>query len=178
LLVCAGWGSGGYRNDLYRFDVPTLTWTALHPSGGLLPERRNTTGFADWASGGFFVTGGEGEFGYLADTYYADCSLVGEAEWTGPLGDRPGLVLEVESVASGDVRFGCLVNRPCDLEVSIVDAAGRTMCNVFSGHVAPPGRWFSWDGHDQSGDSASSGTYYCRVESGNSVVAEKFALVR
>jgi len=178
LVVCAGW-NGDYRlNDLYRLDVATLTWTALYPTGELPCERRNCLGFADWTTGNFFIFGGEGEVGYLSDTHFANCALVGESEWSSTTTQRPGISLHVATITAGTARFRCLVSAPLSLKADIVDVAGRTVQELFSGRVEPPGRWLVWDGRDRSGVRVAEGSYYCRVESGNTVVAEKFALVR
>ncbi len=177
VLLCAGW-NGDYRlNDLYRLDVPTLTWTALCPTGELPYERRNCLGFADWTGGNFFIFGGEGDAGYLSDTHFADCALLGVSEWTNTA-QRPGILLHVATIAAGTARFRCLVSAPLRLKVDVVDATGRMVRELFSGQAEPPGLWLVWDGRDGSGVRITEGSYYCRVESDNTVVAEKFALVR
>jgi hypothetical protein len=178
LCICAGWDGDQLFNDLYMLDVATLTWTALYPTGELPPGRRNCSGFADWVNGNFFVFGGEGEVGYLGDTHFAGCAVVGASQWMRPAGPGADLVLRIASVTAGSVRCHCAVTRPCEVRADVVDVAGKTVRELFREQVEPPGRWFIWDGRDAQGERAPTGNYYCRVESGSSVVAEKFALVR
>jgi hypothetical protein len=71
---------------------------------------------------------------------------------------------------STEIRLGLPGNQ--EVTVSIFDAAGRKVCDVFTGSVSR-GKVFVWDGRDAAGHEVASGVYFCKVKMGSMTLSKK-----
>lgn len=72
VFLYGGRNSGGtvYYSSLYRYDVPTNTWSLISPTGGVAPPARCCTNFAyDSTNNIFLLYGGKNASGVLNDTW-------------------------------------------------------------------------------------------------------------
>ena len=64
------------------------------------------------------------------------------------------------------------------VEITIMDASGRTVRNLFEGEQ-PAGRYeVMWNGRDDAGQAAGSGVYFARVRVNGQVETGKLILAR
>lgn len=77
-----------------------------------------------------------------------------------------------------EIRFTVGGEVARDAVVDIFDAAGRRVRTLEAGQLAPGSQSLVWDGNDQAGQRASTGTYLARVSVGQSVQAVKMSLVK
>jgi len=68
--------------------------------------------------------------------------------------------------------------RAGDVEVSVVDVAGRRVAELVAGWQTDGTHTVAWDGRDAGGRAMPSGSYMVRVRSADSVQATKLTLVR
>ena len=64
-----------------------------------------------------------------------------------------------------------------DVTVAIFDAAGRKICDVFTGEVKGSAT-FLWDGKDAAGREVASGVYFCKFTMGSATMSKKMMKVR
>jgi len=179
LYVSCGWNASNLFSDLYELNLASVTWTYVNVGGNQPVGRRNTCGVYDPFTANFFIFGGEWDIGvYLGDAYFADCAPGAVRE---PVWQHPGLVgpgLSVTPISGGAARIHCLVTRACDATVSVFDATGREVREVFSGRVNVGGVWLGWDGKDGLGRAVAPGTYYCTMNAGSTIVSRKLVMAR
>ncbi len=75
----------------------------------------------------------------------------------------------------GTMRLKCLLS---SVKVVIINLRGQEVCNLFDQHCEPGGIELIWNGKDQFGKFVSSGTYFVRVRSGDSIAVEKITLAK
>lgn len=79
---------------------------------------------------------------------------------------------------SSSTRVDATLTRGGKLVVEVVAPSGRLLRRLASG-TRPPGSYpFEWDGRDQAGRAARSGTYWIRVTLDGQVIARQVSLVR
>jgi len=69
---------------------------------------------------------------------------------------------------NGATRISYRLDGPADVEISVLNSAGRRIRTLFSGPAQPGSRHSDWDGMDESGNPAPSGIYIARVTVENS----------
>jgi flagellar hook assembly protein FlgD len=75
------------------------------------------------------------------------------------------------------IRYELAVATPVRLRV--FDATGRLVrVLVEEGEVAPSGHRVVWDGRDENGRPAASGTYFYRLEAGSTSESRSMILLR
>ena len=62
--------------------------------------------------------------------------------------------------------------------MTVVDVAGRLLCELHVGDLDAGEHVFTWDGTDRAGRPLASGTYFYRVVAGAESAAGKLVLVR
>ena len=62
-----------YLGDLYRFDPPSMTWSAL-AAAGPAPSARSGFGFASDGAASLYVFGGRTAAGGVANDFYRQAS--------------------------------------------------------------------------------------------------------
>lgn len=62
--------------------------------------------------------------------------------------------------------------------LTIFDAAGRRVCDLFSGEASKGRNTFTWDGMDKSGQPLTSGVYFCKLKAGSFVLSRKMLKLR
>ncbi len=65
-----------------------------------------------------------------------------------------------------------------NVEIQVVDAAGRLVRDLFSGRQYVGDYQIAWDGQDNAGRPVSNGMYYARLISGDQHAVREMALVR
>jgi hypothetical protein len=65
-----------------------------------------------------------------------------------------------------------------EVEVAIFDLLGRQVRQVESSVQQPGLHRVRWDGRDESGNGAASGTYFCRVRFNETFLMSKLALIK
>ena len=93
-------------------------------------------------------------------------------------GDRIALRLVSPNPARGDVRFGIALPSAGAARLTIYDVQGRRVATVLDRALSAGWQSVSWDGRDNRGLCAASGTYFARLESGGAVRLEKVLLSR
>ena len=63
-------------------------------------------------------------------------------------------------------------------ELMIFDAAGRKVCNIYSGPIGEGSNHFVWDGRDSRGRNVPSGVYFCKLNLGSFSLKTKIVKVR
>jgi len=74
------------------------------------------------------------------------------------------------------IQFGLAAAAP--VELSIYNQAGQRIARLAQGLWPAGTHQVEWDGRDEVGQEVGSGTYVCRLASGNSVQTRKLVLVR
>jgi uncharacterized protein (DUF362 family) len=74
------------------------------------------------------------------------------------------------------LRFQASV--PAQAEVCIVDATGSLVRRLAEGRFGPGLHRFHWDGRDERGFAAASGTYFCRLRAAGRVLQRRLVTVR
>lgn len=76
------------------------------------------------------------------------------------------------------VNIEFAIPHPCRATLSVYDVAGRLVRTLFSGKI-PAGRHVaSWDGRDDHGRQAASGTYYYRLDAGKFSDTQQAVLIK
>ena len=63
-------------------------------------------------------------------------------------------------------------------ELMIFDAAGRKVCEIYSGPISGGSNRFVWDGRDSRGRNVPSGVYFCKLNLGSFSLKRKIVKVR
>jgi hypothetical protein len=79
---------------------------------------------------------------------------------------------------AGSTRISFSVPARGQAIVSIFDAAGRKVCELYSGEVAQGVNRFAWNGTDGSGRELASGVYFCTIEVGSISISRKMLKIR
>jgi len=70
------------------------------------------------------------------------------------------------------------LSRPCGVEVTVYDAAGRRVAVLDEGDRAAGDHRVSWPGVDEGGRRVATGAYFVRLEAGGGVATEKSVLLK
>jgi hypothetical protein len=180
--VFAGWSyySGLWYNDTRVLDMAAMTWTELTPSGQLPFECRNPSGVFDPRHGDFVFFGGDqgGDWG-LNETWFLHTDAGGMAEWHGQPSGGLTPSIAVTRTAGSSLRVRCHLAHPGPIKVSILDATGRLVTQLYTGTASTPDAELIWNCRDASGHRASAGEYYCLLETdGRKLTGTKFVLSR
>jgi len=177
------WVFGGFYyppftpyNELYCLDLASLAWDRIQVSGELPWERRCAAGLYDPANQNFIVFGGQGYETFFSDLCFVDVSTVGMKEWQSASPGQTGLALMAPTVTTRPVRFRYSLNQSGAACVRIMDEAGRTIRELFSGKAQSMNGSLVWDGKCDDGRLAPAGSYFCYLESGQTGVSRKFVL--
>ncbi len=65
-----------------------------------------------------------------------------------------------------------------DVSLVVYDVLGRTVRELVSGPYTAGHHIVSWDGRDGAGQSAASGVYFYRLETGGTILTRKMMLVK
>jgi hypothetical protein len=79
---------------------------------------------------------------------------------------------------AGSTRISLSVPVGGEATVSIFDAAGRKVYEIYRGEVTQGVNNFSWNGMDGSGRELASGVYFCKIEVGAISVSRKMLKIR
>jgi hypothetical protein len=79
---------------------------------------------------------------------------------------------------TGSTKISFFLPSTRNVSVSIFDAAGRKVCELFSGEAAQGANEFNWDGRDATGRELSSGIYFCKIDFGSMSISRKILKVR
>ncbi len=96
-------------------------------------------------------------------------------------GDVPpshALLWNAPNPFAGSTRISLSVPAAGKAIVSIYDAAGRRICEVYSGEIVQGVNSFSWNGTDGSGRELASGVYFCKIEVGSISISRKMLKIR
>lgn len=78
----------------------------------------------------------------------------------------------------GETRMSFVLERECDLRLSVYDVGGRLVARVTEERL-PPGRHeATWSGRCRDGRPAGSGVYFCVLEAGDERLARKLVMLR
>lgn len=94
--------------------------------------------------------------------------------------DEAGLVVEriTPNPSRGAVRIAWSLPVDAEVELSVVDIAGRTVRELVRGHQAAGSREFVWDGAAADGRPLRSGAYFVRGRVAGESVQARLVLVR
>ncbi len=127
-------------------------------------------------------------FGFEAISNATDRTALmqGVIDWMSPVGaavgdDLPHAVVGLENIPNPfnpmtSIRFSLEAETQVSLEV--YDVKGRLLRTLANGPRQPGDHQVNWDGRDDAGRVLPSGTYFCRIESGEDVESLKMMLVR
>lgn len=182
LYVFAGWSyyTGMWYNDTHVLDLVAMTWTEMNVSGQLPFERRCPSGVFAPSTGDFIVFGGDigSDFG-LNETFCLHVGTGGIAEWHGPPQTSEASSVTVRRLAGASYAIRYHLAHPGAIRVKILDASGRLISRLFSGLASQRDGELTWLGRDDQGRPASSGEYYCLLETDNrKLVGAKFVVAR
>ena len=79
---------------------------------------------------------------------------------------------------AGSTRISFSVPAGGRATVSIFDAAGRKVSEIYSGEVTGGLNNFAWNGRDRSGRELSSGVYFCKIEIGSISISRKMLKIK
>jgi hypothetical protein len=79
---------------------------------------------------------------------------------------------------AGSTKISFFLPSGRNVTVSIFDAAGRKVCELFSGEAGPGANEFNWDGRDASGRELSTGVYFCKIDYGAMSISRKMLKIR
>jgi hypothetical protein len=68
--------------------------------------------------------------------------------------------------------------RPSPINIDIIDLLRRRVRAVYTGHLAAGAHVLNWDGRDEAGRPAPSGSYQARVRAPGEIVAEPLLLLK
>ncbi len=77
-----------------------------------------------------------------------------------------------------EIRFASTRDDGASVEVGIYDLTGRRVRSLYSGTLTAGRHRLLWDGKDDAMSPVASGTYFVRLETGDTRLAEKITLLR
>ena len=79
-------------------------------------------------------------------------------------------------VSSTEISFS--LPEELGVSVKVFDAAGRKVCELFTGRAMEGPNKFVWDGRDSSGRQVASGVYFCKLSAKSFVLKRKMLKLR
>lgn len=97
----------------------------------------------------------------------------------GPPPPLRGRLVSVEpNPSNGGARLGCEMSAGAHAMVEVLDARGRRVRSLFTGHLGPGRHEFHWDGRADDGRHVAAGAYLAVVTANGREHARKLTLVR
>jgi hypothetical protein len=87
------------------------------------------------------------------------------APTTGPVAEIAGAIAS-PNPASGPMRVVFALPRAGQIDVAVIDAAGRRVRDLASASFTAGAHELTWDGRDDRGSATAPGVYFVRIESG------------
>ncbi|MBI2506227.1 MAG: T9SS type A sorting domain-containing protein [Candidatus Latescibacteria bacterium] len=182
LLVGGNLGEQVRTNEVWAFDLKSNTWELLNPQGTPPPERDGAVAVYVESEGRVVVFGGGGS----GVTLYNDTWSLEGISPPAPTAvaeavERPpGSVLgqNYPNPANPATTITYELAAPARVRLSIVDVLGREVRRLAEGPQPAGQHAATWDGRDQQGHRAGSGTYLYRLETPEGVQTKKLVLVR
>lgn len=79
---------------------------------------------------------------------------------------------------TGSTRIAFYIPSAAAISVAVFDAAGRKICDLYSGEASVGTNEFLWDGRDASGRELVTGVYFCKIQFGSMSVSKKMLKIR
>jgi hypothetical protein len=80
--------------------------------------------------------------------------------------------------ARGRIEFAITAREPIDVDVTVIDVAGRPVARLHRGAIAAGEHRFAWQGLRATGERVPSGVYWLHMQSGATRVTRKFVLMQ
>jgi hypothetical protein len=81
-------------------------------------------------------------------------------------------------VAGGTARLQLVLPSSAEVKLTLYDARGAVVRELFAGAMQPGQQVLSWDGRDGGGRSVASGVYFAHVQVGERELTERLLLIR
>jgi hypothetical protein len=171
LIFGGNLGSGGLSNELWSFDLEGEAWSLLEPMGEPPTPREGATGLYLEEEGRMVVFGGTAE-SHTDELWVLDDldppTAVSEPVANG-LPRQFVLHQNYPNPFNAGTTISFELSEPSEVRVQIHDQLGRKVRTLATGFRGAGTHRILWDGTDDAGQPAGSGTYFYQLDAVQSV---------
>jgi hypothetical protein len=167
--------SGPGLNDLWKLDLPTMTYEQLDEQGDVpSPRGRHSTIKGHFAGHRATIFGGANLFQVeFNTTYFLDWQTPTDIEEEQQLPDKFGLLDNYPNPFNANTTLRYSLDKPGAVIISIYDLLGKKVATLFEGHQISGDHSLTWDAR-----AFPSGIYFARLTAGSQSEDRKIILLK